>query len=326
MDPKCKSDLYTAYILIQNFESKLTELQFDKFSITRIDNRNYERLKEIFKSTFLKRQGQHFIERRYIELPGLTEDYEDPSGLGRIPYDSEDLMLLLRLFKTGDIVFVSAAVSTPENGLLSQYQYPMAFSIYRSPFHYKISEEDIPLFNEFFEDVPKWLGWNSSWFKIARRHFLWGGSKRFHPSRDTERILDYMISLEASFVSETDFVSRRLRERTASILGGSEKDKSRFKKEMSVLYAIRSALAHGNPLSSEQTRFLKEKRPSIEENVRRLLKNILKSCPSSAGDRRSFLSDLYDISDYDRAEKVISDFKAIKDTKIRDELLKKMVC
>jgi hypothetical protein len=196
-------------------------LVFDKFSITRIDNSNYEELGAIFES--VNRFGQHFIERRYDEVPSLPEGEEDFSGLGRIPYDSEDLMLLLRLFKTGDIVFMAQIIKRPDGDPLRQYQYPMVFSQYHSPQHYKMSEEEIPIFNAFYVEAAKWPGWHSEWFKIAKRYFLWGGSKEFYPGRDNERILDYMIALEASFVPESDFVSRRLRERTAAILGGDEK-------------------------------------------------------------------------------------------------------
>jgi hypothetical protein len=315
---------YVAYILIQNFESKSEELAFEKFRIKRIDNSNWNEMKSIFRPIFVKRFGHHFVERRYDKVPKLPEDQEDVSALGHIPYDSEDLMLLLRLFKAGDIVYMAGVVETPEGDLLSQYQYPMAFSQYHSPYHYRMSEQEIPAFNAFCEESAKWPGWDSEWFKLARRYFLWGGAKEFHPGRDNERILDYMIALEASFVPETDFVSRRLRERTAAILGGTEEQKTVFRKKMNDLYGIRSALAHGNTLSSEQTRFLEEKRLVIEEDVRRLLKVILENCQSSEDERRRYLSGLYDISDHERAEKIISDFRAIKDTEIKNEALKKL--
>lgn len=185
---------YTTYILIQNFESGSKKLVFPEFSITKIDNSNYDDLKGIFKSVCVYRSGQHFIERRYGELPSLPEGEEDFSGLGRIPYDSEDLMLLLRLFKMGDLVFVAQIIKQPDGDPLGQYQYPMVFSKYRSPHHYKMSEEEIPIFNSFHMEAAKWTGWHSEWFKVARRYFLWGGSKRFHPGRDNERILDYMIA------------------------------------------------------------------------------------------------------------------------------------
>jgi hypothetical protein len=315
---------YTAYILIQNFETKPKELVFNKFRIVRVDNNNWGECKEIFRPVFVKRVGQHFIERRYKEVLKLPKDEEDVSGLGLIPYNSEDLMVLLRLFRTGDIVFIAQAITTSEGDVLSQYQYPMAFSEYHSPYHYKMSEDDAQTFNVFHKEAPKRPGWSSEWFKIARRYFLWGGSKEFHPGRDNERVLDYMISLEALFVPEADFVSRRLRERAAAIHGGTEDEKSRLKKMLNEFYGIRSALAHGNALSPEQIMILENKRLDFEDGVRRLIRKVLENCPASENERRRYLNGLYDISDKERAEKIISEFGAIRETKIRSELLKKL--
>jgi hypothetical protein len=316
--------VYTAYILIQNFETKSKDLVFNKFRISRIDNSNWNKYKEMFRPVFVKKVGQYFIERHYEEVPKLPKDEEDTSGLGRIPYDSEDLMLLLRLFRAGDIVFIGQAIETSEGNLLSQYQYPMAFSEYHSPYHYRMSEEDVTTFNVFYAKVPKWPGWGSEWFKIARRYFLWGGAKEFHPGRDNERVLDYMIALEASFVPEGDFVSRRLRERGTAISEGSKDEKSSLRKILNQFYGIRSALAHGDVLSPEQTMILEKKRPDFEDGVRRLIRKILESCPANEGERRKYLTGLYDISDAERAEKIISDFGAIKEKQIRSDLLKKL--
>lgn len=315
---------FTAYILIQNFESKSKELVFEKFRIQRIDNSNWDKCKEVFRPVSVKRYGQHFIERRYKKVPNLPKGEEDISGLGRIPYDSEDLMLLLRLFRTGDIVFIAQAIKTSEGDVLSQYQYPMAFSEYHSPYHYKMSEDDAQTFNVFHKETPKRPGWSSQWFKIARRYFLWGGSKEFHPGRDNERILDYMIALEALFVHEADFVSRRLRERAVAILGGSEVEKSSLRRMLNEFYGIRSTLAHGDALSPEQIMILEKKRLDFEDGVRRLMRKALENCPPSEDERRRYLSGLYEISDVERAEKIISDFRAIKESKIRRELLKKL--
>jgi hypothetical protein len=69
---------------------------------------------------------------------------------------------------------------------------------------------------------------------------------------------------------------------------------------------------------------LNEKRLEFEDGVRRLLRKILENCPASEDDRRKYLSGLYDISDVERVEKIISDFGAIKDAKIKGELLKRL--
>lgn len=89
-------------------------------------------------------------------------------------------------------------------------------------------------------------------------------------------------------------------------------------------YGIRSALAHGDALLFEKTMILKENIREFEDGIRRLLRKILENCPASEGERRRYLSGLYDISDIERAKKIISEFRAIKDTEIKDCLLKQL--
>jgi hypothetical protein len=201
----CKNDYqatvpHTVYILIQNFKSELSELIFDKFTITKVSNGNYEEYEEVFTSGLYRNLSQYIIKREYKKIPplptGMSKDF-DTSGFGNIPYESEDLIFLLRLFKEGDIVFKKQVIKKHDGKQFSQYKYPMVFSEYHSPEYYEMSDDDIPKFNKFFSDAPHWKGWNSSWFKISKNYFLWGSSKEFHPGRNDERILDYMISLEA---------------------------------------------------------------------------------------------------------------------------------
>jgi hypothetical protein len=115
-----------------------------------------------------------------------------------------------------------------------------------------------------------------------------------------------------------------LKERTTAILGGAEDEKSSFRKMMNEFYGIRSALAHGDALSPEQTMVLEKKRLDFEDGVRRMMRKVLENCPASEDERRRYLSRLYDISDVERTKKIISDFGAIKETKIRSGLLKKL--
>jgi hypothetical protein len=313
---------YIAYILIKNFESTSKKLGFDKFSIIRVDSRNWEEIKKIFSPIPVYKTGQHYIERRYEKVPPLYSDADDVSGFGRIPYYSEDLMFLLRLYKVGDIVFEAQVIKDPDNNISHQYQYPVAFSNYHSPCHYKMSEEDVIKFNKFLEEVSECPGWNSECFKITRRYFLWGGSKEFFPGRDNERILDYMIALEAAFVPETDFVTRRLRERTAAILSRKDKEKSIFKKRIDNFYRIRSFLAHGNPLSSKQIKILEEESSFFENDIRQLLRHILKAFPPNKNGRKEYLCKLGDISDEEKGDKIIEDFRRIKDKAVRKKAIK----
>ena|SRR5215831_15843185 len=168
---------YSAAVLIANFKSDTAPLPFQNFAIHKVTELNWQHGLKRFPWHVI--QDRHYIQRDYPEVP---PDGRNPYGLGRIPFDSEDVMHLLRLFKPGDICFVVQVTQTPE-GLQRQYPYPQAFSDYYSTQIYSLNAAECTAFNTFFAQAPSWSGWNSAWFKISRRYFLWGGSKAFSITR-----------------------------------------------------------------------------------------------------------------------------------------------
>jgi hypothetical protein len=229
---------YSANILITNFHSDAETLQFQHFSIHKVTYRNWEQAKQKFPGCQVYHNGAHYyIQRNYEEVPPRPNDYV---GLGGIPYESEDLMLSLRLFKPENISFIWHVIQTP-NGPLRQYPYPQVFSELHSLPHYTLKAEECASFDTFFTDAPTWPGWKSAWFNVSHRYFLWGSSKEFNIGREhiedweLERILDYYTALEAAIVPEHDFVSRRLRERAAVLLQISGDDAETLKKRLATL-------------------------------------------------------------------------------------------
>jgi hypothetical protein len=306
---------YSAYILIANFKSDADPLQFRNFAIHKVTTWNWQRVLKMFPGHVI--QDRHYIHRDYPEVP---PDVRNPYGLGRIPFDSEDVMLLLRLFKPGDICFVVQVTQTPE-GLQRQYPYPQAFSDYYSTQIYSLNSAECKAFDTIFAQAPSWAGWNSAWFKISRRYFLWGGSKAFSITRrELERILDFFIALEAALVPEHDFVGRRLRERAAALLGLDHDTAGLFKKRLGDVYGIRSIIAHGGIITDSQVELLHRDMPHFEKDVRDLLKQALQDCPADEEERRDYLRSLYDIPDQVRADRLKEDFKAIKTIPMRKSL------
>jgi hypothetical protein len=113
---------------------------------------------------------------------------------------------------------------------------------------------------------------------VARRYFLYGGAKEFNcyaerqsgiEINEIDRIVDYMIALEAALVPEKDFVGRRLRERATCLLCKDPGDAEATKKLLRELYDVRSTIAHGSPLSDEKRDFLQRGRGDFENVVRR---------------------------------------------------------
>lgn len=310
----------TAYILIDNFKSSLPILAFKQFNIIKIDNSNIEDYRDIVYYAHVL-LGQYVIEVPHCGKTPISDQASLNSNecLENDTLNSEDLLLLLRLYKEGDLIFI-AHQKTNENESIVMLPYPMVFAHPFPPFtYYCLDMADIPKLNMFFAEVPTWQGWKSPWFNIAKHYFLWGGSKEFIPGCNNERILDYMIVLEAMLICEKHFVSRRLKERAAKMLN----DKG-ILKLLNKFYDFRSRLAHGNNLSPKDIQYINTNRDEFENAVRYLFKKSLQCCPAEKKRREEYLKDLYDIADIDRGKKLITDFDSIKDSNIKKGVIKKL--
>ncbi len=316
--------LYSTFIMMRNFDTDVDRLQIQDYTIHRVTSRNRERLLEIFREVWF---GDYYLQRDYQTLPSSPTG-EDPSGLGAIPYHSDNFMLLLRLFKPGDLVFVAQAFRQPDGKPWSQYRYPQAFSSYHSPKHYSLNSSEVSELEAFYREAPTWPGWDRQWFKVARRYFMWGGSKEFSIQRpsvedwEVERVLDYFIALEAAVVPESDFVSRRLRERAAALIAADAVDADSVKKRLTRLYDVRSTIAHGGTISRNIADVLRTDMSAFESDVRKTLKAVLKhgSPNEQEAQRKHRLASLFDVSDQDRAEKLMEDFKKISSGTVRAKL------
>jgi len=60
------------------------------------------------------------IEREYDVIPPAPHAY---SGFGALPNEAEDLLLLFRLFRPGDLAFVSLSMQKPDSQPSIQYPY-----------------------------------------------------------------------------------------------------------------------------------------------------------------------------------------------------------
>ena len=175
--------------------------------------------------------------------------------------------------------------------------------------------------------------WRSPWFMVARRYFLYGGAKEFNcyaekqcgiEINEVDRIVDYVIALEAALVPERDFVGRRLRERATCLVCKNPGESEATKKLLRGLDDARSTIAHGSPLSDEHRDFLKGGREDFENVVRKILAECLRNLPAEEERRKIALSKLWDVSDGDRAQKLFEDFGRIKNLHEKSLLLKRL--
>jgi hypothetical protein len=295
----------TAFVLVKNLTSDSSELIFSEFKIYEIqygDTDALERAHKLF-SVGIPLYGDWVYERSYKNITNHTE---------RILYDIEDTLFLLRLFKTGDVVFVRPCIKEQNGNLLRQLPYRVMSDIHAFE-EYELQTTECFQFDEFTAKIKSQKNWSSTWFKTARRFFLYGSSKEFNPTHnEVDRIVDYMIAIESILIPESDFIGRRLRERAASLLKNRDFNENETKLILNNFYKIRSKIVHGDNISSNTETLERINVIRFEEIIRKVISQSIQILPENDKNRNEFLKGLFDISDDDRADKVINDFGAIK--------------
>jgi hypothetical protein len=315
----------TVRVLVRNLASDVDLLQFSTFLVEKISNGlRCEDARKFFPEAY---QNEWILTREYDAIPSTADG---GIGYGDIPFDVEDMLLLLRLYKPGDVAFAAIRISTAD-GSVKQHPYRAISNLVsnHSLRPYLLKQEETADWETFESPIRTSPQWKSTWFQVCRRWFLYGGGKEFNPEFEMEvdRVVDYASAVEAALVPEHDFVGRRLRERAIALLKPKDEPEAKdIKHLVREIYGIRSTLVHGSPLSAEQMEFLrcKERWLACEQIVRNILVCALRSVPSEEAERRVYLSGIYDLTNQDRAEKLTADFKAIKDPEARKSLLQQL--
>lgn len=297
--------MMNSFVLIKNLKSNSEELTFADFKFLNI--------KSIWDYD-LKRAQQLFPKawpfyKDWIYVRG----YEDDNSWEKIPFDIEDTLLLLRLFKPGDLVFLQPCIENAKGELSCQLPYRVMTNVH-SAHEYKFQQDECNAFDEFACEIRVLRNWESVWFQTARRFFLYGGGKEYRPIHyEVDRIVDYITVLECILAPERNgFIGKRLRERAVSLLELSNIERENTKRLLKDFYNVRSTIVHGSDVSSVNTEVFK-KNIDLEIVVRQILIKALRYLPVKEKDRISYLKSLFDISDKDRTEKVFSDFCSVKD-------------
>lgn len=305
--------MFKSFVLVKKLKSESEELIFENFRLWKIgssfDN-DLQRAKHLFPTTWPLYED-YVYEREYLD-----DDDQD-----KAPYDIEDALLMMRLFKTGDLFFVNPCIETSDDRLLSQMPYPVMVYTHTKN-RYKFESDDCLAFNNFASEISSGSNWSSSWFKTARRFFLYGGGKEYNPRHDSvDRIVDYITVLETILVPEKDFIGRRLRERAAGLLEKLD-NVSDVRNLLKKFYAVRSTVVHGGDISPFKDGIL-NRNLDFENVVRKIILEALRVFPTG-DDRKVFLKQLSDICDQTRGEKVFSDFCAIKDDNEKNRCYEKI--
>lgn len=318
--------MFTAYALIKNFESRSPELKFKDATLQKIGQGQHELLnnaRRIFPYSRIT-YGDWIYKKIYQEPPPVREGETDV-GLGRIPVDIEDTLLLFRLFRVGDICISGQTIEDADGRPYTQYPY-WATSEIHSILSYKLEQAECPEFDEFSSELPAYESWESVWFKTARRFFLSGGAKEFNVNWDNvERIVDYMIALEATLSMDMDYLRRRISERGTLLLNLPDESADEVRRLLKKYYDFRSTIAHGSQISEKGKNYLRVNRVNFESVVRRVLVEAVRRLPSGDAQRKEVLHNLFDISDEDRCEKLVTDFSRIESKRAKWKLMGRLM-
>ena len=314
--------MFKAYVLVRNLESDAERLDFGEFTIDVVGFRFKELREEVFSSEDVN-QHDWILEKSYAQLP------LGPPGspVGGIPNEIEDILLLLRLYKVGDISFIKQAIILPSGNKHVQVPYRAMNDLNSySPLRFSVKPEECQRWKTFADGIRKSQSWSSDWFAAARRFFLCGGAKQFNPKwDDVDRMLDYATALESTLVPEKDYNTRRISRRAAALIAPDNPAEMevivRFIKRF---YEIRSRIAHGSTLGDQNREWLFENCDQVERRVRQVLRTAVQKLPPGEEDRRVALAGLYDPTDQDRGSFAFEKFKEIKTAQVRKAIAAKI--
>ncbi len=306
--------MFKALILVRNFESDANALDFGEFSIEQVGSK-FTKLREDLSSTDVN-DADWILEKRYSAPP------PGPPGspVGGIPNDIEDVLLILRLFRPGDIAFTKQAVILPRGNVLVQSSYFAMNDLNSySSSRFRISSAECPTWKATADQLRVAQSWKSQWFATAKRFFLSGGAKALNPKwDDVDRIADYATALEATLVPEKDFNTRRMSQRAGELLAreglGEKDDIGGFFKR---IYGIRCQIVHGDTLDDRSREWLISNSVQIELRMRQVLKAAVARLPPSKQDRLQALAGLYDLTDDERGEFALQKFRDIRSIDVR---------
>jgi len=306
--------MFKALILVRNLISSAECLDFGEFTINLVGLR-FKELREVFSSVDVN-EGDWIFEKSYTQLPLGSPG----SPVGGIPNDIEDILLLLRLYKAGDISFIKQAIIPPSGSTLVQFPYRAMNDLNSySPLPFVAESEECQSWKAFAEGIRGSRSWGSDWFAAAKRFFLCGGAKQFNPKwDDVDRILDYATALEATLVPEKDYNTRRISRRAAALIASVDLEEMQvIVRLMKRFYDIRSRMVHGGRLGDENREWLFENWGQVELRMRQVLMTAVQKLPPGEEDRRVALTRLYDPTDEDRGSIAFEKFREIKTAEVR---------
>lgn len=277
------------YCLVRNLKTEDKELDFGDFKIVSVQQgpeaakwRKKLECKEVPRVILIK------------EFRNYEMDDEDVSGFDKIIQSVDQLLLILRLFKSGDVMFCDHMIED----LVSKER---ALSLYTlgkpSFFNYDFGQDEITNFNDFRKLITNKPGFNNPFYRFALDHFMTGVNKGFrYKIKELERIVDYITALESMFLIDNEpyFLRSTLGRRVSRLLEDDETAKI-----IKSLYDERSNIVHGGNIglsAEKEIRKLERIRslmPSFEDIIRKAFVKLLEHNFSHKDEMIEFMKSLY---------------------------------
>lgn len=282
---------YQVYLSISNFETQAKELIFDDFKIISIEQGSEAK-------EWRQKLGGKGIPSNILikEFSNYAMRKEDDSGFDEIYRSMDELLLVFRLYKVGDIMFDHFSIKDLDSKEKYSSLYDFATS---SIYKYKFEQNEILKFNDFRKSIIGKKGYNNIFYKFSLKHFISGGNKRFtYRIENLDRIVDYIIALEAIFLIEGNryFLGRTISRRIYNFLKKENADEI-----VKYMYNERSRIVHGSYITlpenkkGEKIKKLKYYMPLFEELLREVFIKTFDYTFSSREKLIKFMKELYDI-------------------------------
>jgi hypothetical protein len=189
----------------------------------------------------------------------------------------------------------------------------------------ELNETEKDNWQQFAAEMRTSPSWQSHWFERAKDAFLRGGSREFNPGIGVlDRIADYMTALEAALVPVKGFVGKRLMHRGARLIHTDDKLIQECATLLKRLYDVRSTIVHGNVVSADERKWLRDNQQEWEHVVRSILARVVE-LQADDKSRHAVLSAVYDISDHDRIKTIRQQFSEISDNQLRQRFVEELM-
>ena len=280
-----KVERYNVTSPLENFSCETENIDLGKGlrirQISDVEKSGYLRLMEGswgFPTSF---GGLNILDVKYVLETTYLHRKETPINTASCRQSFEDAVTALRLFKSGSVDFNVLRTASivwqphPRSSYGSQGRYTSPWGP-----KYTLVESEVKPFMQIWKRYRKF---RTERAKLKPNKYLEIALRRFNlgiEEADFEnKMIDYLISLEALYLPERQELTYRLSNRVATLLGKEGKETEEIRKIITKAYDLRSDIVHGKdvrPIKIEGKTFQPNDFASkVEEYVRQSVRHFI---------------------------------------------------